>query len=217
MEKPGRGVLNMNERKRSNEEWIAELQRPSPGCAEAITLLGATLRKGLQASFRRDQRVDSQSLEDFVQESLMKILGKLDTYRGNAAFTTWCMRIAIHHAIAELRRKRWKDISLDSLQSPDEFFSPGKFRRVFDGPEKSMMKREMVDMMNRIIQTELTDRQREVMSLVMIHGVPMETIAERLGTNRNTLYKTMHDARKRMRGVLVKKGMHIDEILEVFS
>jgi RNA polymerase sigma-70 factor (ECF subfamily) len=127
------------------------------------------------------------------------------------------MKIGVNYTITQLRRKRWKDVSLDNLKSPDTMISPGKLIRFFDGPEKRMMKREMIGMMNQIIADELTDQQRKVMEAVMIHGMPLDEVASRLNTNRNALYKAMHDARKHLKKILIERGMDKDEILDIFS
>ena len=200
---------------KSNEEWLEELRRPSPGCSTAIDNLRGVLLRGLTAAFRKSNKIDHHSIEDFAQEALIKIMDNLDTFKGESAFTTWSMKIAVNHTITQLRRKRWEDVSLDSLPSPEAVVAPGKLIRLLDGPEKRMMKRELAAMVNAIIAAELTENQRKVMEVVMIHGMPLEEAAERLNTTRNALYKAMHDARKRLKEVLISKGMNKDEILSM--
>ncbi|MCG8377966.1 MAG: sigma-70 family RNA polymerase sigma factor [Proteobacteria bacterium] len=99
---------------RSNEEWVQALKEPVSN--EALEDLRGTLLRGLRAalSSRVDGDIDALT-EDFAQDALLKILKSIDSFRGESRFTTWAQKIAIHVAFSELRRRRWKDISLQSL------------------------------------------------------------------------------------------------------
>ena len=203
---------------RTNSEWISALSGPDPG--EAIEDLRATLIRGLR--FALSSRVQGELdmlVEDFVQDALIRILDKLDTFRGESRFTTWAQKITVRVAYSELRRQRWKDISLQDLMPPDDAgdFTPSVLSDPGPTPEQRTTQQSMIDMVMRLIMEELTDRQREVMMAVMVGGMPLEEVARRMDTNRNALYKLIHDARKRLQARLEAEGFGPQEVLAVFE
>ena len=204
---------------RDNSEWIAALSGPDPG--KAISDLREILTRGLRFSLASRVQGDLDMLvEDFVQDSLVRILDKLDTFRGESQFTTWAQKIAVRVAFSEMRRQRWKDISLQDLLPEDEDFGDFTPKVLSDpgpNPELYAAQSAMMDLVMRLIKEELTERQRDVMLAVIIGGMPLEEVAERMETNRNALYKLVHDARKRLLARLADEGLTPEEILEVFE
>lgn len=204
---------------RTNSEWLAELSGPDPG--EAIEDLRTTLVRGLRFALSSRVQGDLDMLvEDFVQDALMRILDKLGTFRGESRFTTWAQKIAVRVAFSELRRQRWKDISLQDLMPADDDygdFTPAVLSDPGPDPEQQTTRQAMIDMVMRLISEELTDRQREVMMAVMVGGMPLEEVARRMDTNRNALYKLIHDARKRLQKRLESEGLTPTEVLAVFE
>jgi RNA polymerase sigma-70 factor (ECF subfamily) len=159
-------------------------------------------------------------VEDFVQDALVRILDKLDTFRGESRFTTWAQKIAVRVAFSELRRQRWKDISLQDLmpaENDSSDFIPSVLSDPGPTPEEQTTQQTMIDMVMRLIREELTDRQRQVIMAVMVGGMPLEEVARRMDTNRNALYKLIHDARKRLQNRMEKEGVTPDEVLAVFE
>ncbi|MFC1996670.1 RNA polymerase sigma factor [Chloroflexota bacterium] len=204
---------------RNNSEWIETLSGPDPG--EAINDLRITLIRGLRFALSNRVQGDLDMLvEDFAQDALMRILDKLDTFRGESRFTTWAQKIAVRVAFSELRRQRWKDISLQDLMPANEDygdFTPAILSDPGPTPEQRTTQQSMIDMVMRLIKEELTDRQREAIMAVMVAGMPLEEVARRMNTNRNALYKLIHDARKRLQTRLANEGLTPDEVLEVFE
>ncbi len=204
---------------RTNAEWLAQLRGPDPG--EAIDDLRATLVRGLRFALSSRMQGDLDMLvEDFVQDALIRILDKLDTFRGESRFTTWAQKIAVRVAFSELRRQRWKDISLqDLLPADDDYgdFTPAVLSDPGPTPEQQATRYAMIEMVMRLIMEELTDRQREVMLAVMAGGMPLEEVALRMDTNRNALYKLIHDARKRLQERLAEEGFTPQDVLAVFE
>jgi RNA polymerase sigma-70 factor (ECF subfamily) len=204
---------------RNNSEWIADLSGPDPG--EAISDLRDTLVRGLR--FALSSRVQGELdmlVEDFAQDALVRILDKLDTFRGESRFTTWAQKIAVRVAYSELRRQRWKDISLQDLMPADEDygdFTPAILSDPGPTPEQKTTQQAMIDTVMRLITDELTDRQREVIMAVMVGGMPLEEVARRMNTNRNALYKLIHDARKRLQKRLANEGLTAEQVLDVFE
>lgn len=203
---------------RTNSEWVATLSGPDPGAA--IEDLRATLVKGLRFALSSRVQGDLDVLvEDFVQDALVRILDKLDTFRGESRFTTWAQKIAVRVAFSELRRQRWKDISLQDLMPADDAgdFTPAALSDPGPDPEQQTTQQLMIDMVMRLVMEELTDRQREVMLAVIVGGMPLEEVARRMDTNRNALYKLIHDARKRLQKRLETEGLTPGEVLAVFE
>lgn len=205
--------------KRTNEEWLQQLSGEPD--AEAIEALRELLIRGLRytLSSRVDSNLDAL-VEDFTQEALLKILDKIDTFRGESQFTTWAQKIAVRVALTELRRKRWRDTSLDELTTSrdgESFFEPIILSDTAPSPENRTTRDGMLSLIRHLISNELTDRQRKAMTMVMLDGVPMEVAAETLGTNRNALYKLIHDARVRLKKRLGVEGLSPQDVLDVFE
>jgi RNA polymerase sigma-70 factor (ECF subfamily) len=206
-------------RERSNQAWLEDLRGADKD--RAIADLREILSKGL--FFALVNRVPRNQLDalidDFVQDALLKVLDNLDTFRGEAKFTTWAQKIAVRVAFTELRRQRWKDISLEDLL-PEEIqgdFTPAVLTDPGPDPEARVVRSSMVEMVNRLVMEELTERQRKAMLAVVYGGMPLEEVARRMGTNRNALYKLMYDARKRLQERLADQGLSPEDILAEFD
>lgn len=204
---------------RTNEQWIDDLTSENP--AEAINDLREMLVRGLR--YTLSSRVNKHLeivVEDFAQEALLKILDKIDTFRGESKFTTWAQKIAVRVAFTELRRKRWKDYSYEDLTTPRD--GDGEYIPLFladqdPTPEENSTQESMVRLVRRLIAEELTDRQREALVNLMIKGLPMDMVVEKMDTNRNALYKLVHDARVRLKDRLAAENLSPEEVLGAFS
>ncbi len=213
---------------RTNQEWLAALR--GPGRDKALADLRSLLVRGLGYALAGYPNVDDSALEDFVQDALLKILAGLDSFRGESRFTTWAQKIAVRVALTELRRHRWRDVSLDEMTgSPDadpstalrrssgHRFIPDTLADPSAGPEQQAIQRMLLSTLRRIIATELTDRQRQALVAVYIHGMPLEEVARRMGTNRNALYKLLHDARQRLKKRMMAEGLSPQDVLAAFG
>ncbi len=204
---------------RTNEEWLRDL-RP-PASPEALEELRAILVRGLRAALagRVENDLDALS-EDFAQEALLKILASLDTFRGESRFTTWAQKIAIHVALSDLRRKRWKDVSLQNfVETPDgEEYTPAILTDHSPSPENEAARRELMRNLEKLIFEELTERQRTALLSILQDGIPLREVAERMHTNPNALYKLLHDARQRLKQRLEEKAdFSTQEALALFE
>lgn len=202
----------------TNDEWIERLS----GSPDEVALeeLRELLVRGLRytLSSRIDSNLDAL-VEDFTQEALLKVLDKLDTFRGESQFTTWAQKIAVRVAFTELRRKRWKNRSLEEMTTSRDGESEIETMLMSDPgptPEDRTSQRGMMNLVQRLIQDELTVRQRTAILKVMVAGTPMDVAAEELGTNRNALYKLIHDARVRLKERIKKEGLSPQDILDTF-
>jgi RNA polymerase sigma-70 factor (ECF subfamily) len=199
---------------RTNEQWLAELRGPNPD--EALADLYELLVRGLRAALGgRADGVDA-NIGDFAQEALIKIVSNLDSFRGESRFTTWAKKIAMNVALTELKRRRWRDVSLQDLL--DRRTATG--RGLADPqltPEQVAFQNMVLAKLRRTIDEELTDRQREAVVAVILEGMPIAEVARRMGTNQNALYKLLHDARKKLKLRMEAAGLTPQEVLEAFD
>jgi RNA polymerase sigma-70 factor (ECF subfamily) len=137
-----------------------------------------------------------------ANDALVAILGKLDTYRGESRFTTWAYKFALLEAGVKLRRRAWqgREIPLE----PEHW---GAFADDGESPAESAESHEVLGSIRNALQTELSPHQREVLVGVALNGVPIDVLAERMNTTRGALYKTIHDARKKLRAHLANAGL----------
>jgi RNA polymerase sigma-70 factor (ECF subfamily) len=207
---------------RTNEEWLADLQSDGPSRDAALEDLRVVIMNGLPYALSRwispSEPQFEFLVEEVTQETLLRILNRLNTFEGRSQFTTWAHKIAIRIALSELRRKRWRDSSLDELVDNEEAPAPESLLEDSSAsPETSVEREDMMVRVRRIIAEELTDRQREALLLLSVQDMPMEEAAKRLKTNRNALYKLLHDARLRLKRRLSLEGLSAQEVLTAFE
>jgi RNA polymerase sigma-70 factor (ECF subfamily) len=195
----------------SNDQWLVALRGPTRD--EALAELRVVLMRGLWATLGgQASRVES-SVEDFVQEALIKILDNLDSFRGECRFTTWAQTICVRTAFAEMRRSRWRDVSLDEVISQPEGNTATDPHL---DPERAATQTMIMEKFRCFIDEELTDRQRTAL-LAALGGMPLEAVADRMNTNRNALYKLLHDARKRLRRRMSAEMLSPQDVLGAFG
>jgi RNA polymerase sigma-70 factor, ECF subfamily len=140
-----------------------------------------------------------------ADDALFAILGKLENYRGDSRFTTWAYKFALLEAAVKLRRRAWQG---REVPIEPEHWSVIAGRG--DSPEGEAESNELLDSISSAIETELSPHQREVLVAVALNDVPIDVLAERLNTTRGALYKTIHDARKKLRGHLADAGLRFE-------
>ena len=207
---------------RTNEEWLFDLRADGEKRNAALDDLRTIIQKGLPYALSRWLSPDlpqfGSLVEEVTQETLLRILDQLDTFEGRSLFTTWVHKIAVRIALTELRRKRWRDSSLDELtENEDVPPPPGLLADAHAGPETVAEREDMLARVRRIIEEELTDRQRQALLLLGVQDMPMEDAARKLKTNRNALYKLLHDARLRLKNRLSREDIHPHEVLALFE
>ncbi|MDZ7807253.1 MAG: RNA polymerase sigma factor [Gracilimonas sp.] len=197
----------------TNEEWILAIKPPPEEAA--VHQLRIYLIRGLKASLYKyvDRELDD-FVEDIAQDAVLKILDKYDTFRGDSKFTTWAMKIAVREGYSELRKKRYKDISLEQYSSydPDEKEAV-EIEHEQPGPDRVTHESMMVQKIMRMMEEELTEKQQKVIQHLMIDQIPMTVVAEMMDSNRNAIYKLVHDARMKLKNRLEVEGIDPEEIL----
>ena len=203
---------------RTNVQWVNELAESSAKFNIALEDLRFLLLKGLRVGLRKWKGVNREILEDAVQEALVKIISGLGTFRGNSRFTTWAMKIGVNTALSELRHRRWSDVSLDELtEAKGKGFMAETMSSHSYSPEKQAIRNMLMSTLNRLMESELTERQRKAMIAVKFHGMPLDEVARQMGSNKNSLYKLLHDARIRLKNAMTKENLTPDEIIAPFS
>ncbi|PZS01027.1 MAG: RNA polymerase sigma factor [Candidatus Chloroheliales bacterium] len=202
---------------RTNEDWLGCLHEPGDRREAALADLRRLIIAGLPyalASWLSATDPHFAALaEDIAQETLLRVLDSLDTFAGRSRFTTWAQKIAVNLAISELRKRRWQDVSLEQLVADGMQISAAST----SDPQITAEQRVMLIMVGRMMNEELTERQRLALIATMVKGMPLEEAARRLDTNRNALYKLLHDARLRLKSRIALEGLTIEEILASFG
>ncbi|HSF82813.1 MAG TPA: sigma-70 family RNA polymerase sigma factor [Anaerolineales bacterium] len=209
--------------RRTNELWLADLRAEGNQREVALADLRQVILNRLPYALNRwlptsDPRFPALA-EEVAQDTLLRVLDRLDTFEGRSQFTTWVHKIAVRIALTELRRKRWENVSLDELVAGEEFppLASLLVDRQAAAPESMVEGADLIQRLQRIITDELTDKQRQVLVAIAIKGMPLEEVARRMGSNRNALYKLMHDTRLRLKQRLAKEGLKPADILAVFE
>jgi len=207
--------------KRSNEDWLSDLRSEGERREAALGDLRAIILSGLPYALSKwlspgDPRFEAL-VEEVAQETLLRVMDNLDSFEGRSQFTTWVHKIAVRIALTELRRKRWENMSLEDDSRESGLALVDMLVAPEPDPEQSAEAAGMIDILRRILLEELTEKQQQAMVAIAIQGMPMEEVARRLGTNRNALYKVMHDARLRLKNRLAMEGLSPEDVLEAFE
>ncbi|MFW5772817.1 MAG: RNA polymerase sigma factor [Phototrophicaceae bacterium] len=210
---------------RTNEQWLHELNGPADTQAAAIADLRQHVRRSILYYLSQDRsdlrHLSSQELErmadDLAQDTTLRIMDKIENFRGESQFTTWASRIAVRMTISDLRRARYRDFSLDDLTANGELPAASDNSQTPPGPEIVVEQSDVLVTIERALRDALTERQYQALVAVALRGVPMDLVAEQMGTNRNALYKLLHDARRKLRQHLESQGMSVDYMLNLFE
>ena len=200
---------------RDNKAWVNDLRSGGPRQQEALSELREALIRGLRRALSSRSAADDAFLEDAVQDSLLRILQRLSQFEGRSRFLTWATSIAIRVAMSQLRRRRWKDVSLDELVSNAKL-PPQQARELAPGPGMQFEQGALLETMHTLIQSELTEKQRKAL-VAELRGMPQDEIARQLGSNRNAIYKLTHDARKRLKRGLESAGYEAADVHTAFG
>lgn len=201
----------------SNDEWIRALSEPVD--EHAVELLRKKLIRGLKPALHKyvDRELD-QFVEDVAQDALLKIIDNIDSFRGESKLITWAMKIAVREGLTELRRKKYNDSSIEDFKHPDQESRDELTSLIFStdlpNPDDATHQQLILQKVLNIINQDLTDRQRQVIKGLMINGLSVSVMADQMKTNRNALYKLVHDARLKIKNQLELEGINPNEIFD---
>ena len=183
--------------------------------SDAVSALRRILLDGLRIALRERTDVNEAQLEDFTQEALLRILERLDQFAGRSRFTTWAHSIAVNTAFTELRRKRWQDISLDVLAADGQQLSePAVLPDDALGSDEKRTR--LVGLLRKAVAEKLSAKQRTAI-VCTLQEMPIDQIVGLLGTNRNSAYKLLHDARRALKEYLAAEGISPEVIRTAFA
>jgi RNA polymerase sigma-70 factor (ECF subfamily) len=194
-------------------DWVGTLSVPGPEQDEAMRLLHGMMLRAARRQVSRmsgllggvGPEVVEEIANQSADEAMMSLLGKLGTFEGRSRFTTWAYKFAVLQAATDVRSRAWRgrDVHIDGLEVAAPDAAPSDY---VEAADLSAVVRTAVD-------TVLTPHQRRILLALVVEEVPIDVLAERLGATRNALYKTLHDARKRLRAHLRSTGhlMSIDD------
>ncbi len=208
---------------RDNTTWINDLRaegaQQSAALEDLREILMRILPKALSRWLRPDDPHFDHLIEDITQETLLRVLDRLDTFESRSKFSTWVYTIAVRIGLSELRLRKWQETSLEALEtSPDPEETPfARFAADKPNPETTAAQADALSLVMTAMEEQLTPYQSKVMKAVVMHGMPLDVLAERLGKDRNTLYKVMHDARVKLKAHLELSGHPPDELLALFN
>jgi RNA polymerase sigma-70 factor, ECF subfamily len=210
---------------RTNAEWLIALKADGAPQTAALSDLRAYLLRAARYALSRHRLALrlapadlAQLAEDATQDALSSLLEHLHEFRGESRFTTWAYKFAINAALVAARRERWGRVSLDRLL--DKPILVGRLERASGAsadPERRVLQEEMRAALREAIEAHLTPRQREALTAVVFEQVPLDELARHWGSNRNALYKLLHDARRKLKAELRTRGLDPNEMLEVFG
>jgi RNA polymerase sigma-70 factor (ECF subfamily) len=191
------------------EEWHLDLRTQGARRHEALGHLhGLLLRAARFEVFRRRATLPALSADeldelaqDAAHDAAISVLRRLDDFRGESSFRTWAYKFALLEAAVKVRRRAWRDREV--TLEPERWES---FAHVGPGPDDDAERGALLEAVREGIQTALTLRQRQVLIATVLEGVPIDVLAERLDSNRNALYKMLHDARRRLREHVAAAG-----------
>src|SRR5690349_21815484 len=196
-------------------EWLQALAGTGEQREAALVRLHGLLVRIAQGEVRRRGprlRITGPELDDLAHQAaadaLVAITGKLGQFRGESRFTTWAYKFVIFEVSAKLGRHFWRhpDVPFDAEdwdRLPDQFG--------FD-PAQQAEWRDLLAALHRAVDEQLTARQRTIFVAIVLNNVPLDTLVIELGTNRNAIYKTLFDARRKLRAALAANGYIGDDL-----
>jgi RNA polymerase sigma-70 factor (ECF subfamily) len=199
----------------ASREWLSSLRAEGPARDDAIERLHALLLRGARFEVGRRQaslpHLRGGELDDIALEAaddaLMSVLRRLDDFRGLSRFTTWAYKFALYEAAVKLRRRAWQEREVPMEQEGWDLVSSVALQ-----PDQEVEQAELLASIQRSIDLVLSPHQRRVLIALAVDGVPIDVLADRLGTTRGALYKTLHDARRKLRRQLSTDGYSLGSL-----
>jgi RNA polymerase sigma-70 factor (ECF subfamily) len=200
-----------------SREWLTSLRAVGARHEDAVARLHGLLLRAARFEVARRRptlpHLRGDELDDLAMEAaddaLLAVLRRLDDFRGASRFTTWVYKFAIYEAGTKLRRRAWQ-----GREVPLEPESWSLFASSALEPGDDLEQSELLSTLQRAIADVLTPHQRRVLVALALNGVPIDVLADRLSTTRGALYKTLHDARRKLRRHLDERGLPLDSWLE---
>jgi RNA polymerase sigma-70 factor (ECF subfamily) len=200
-----------------SREWLRRLHASGTTRDDAIARLHELLLRAARFEVARRRptlpHLRGDDLEDIANhaadDALVSVLARLDDFRGASRFTTWVYKFALYEAAVKLRKRSWQGREVPVEPETWNLFSDAGLE-----PDAELEQSELLATLQSAIREVLTPHQRRVLVALALNGVPIDVLAERLNTTRGALYKTLHDARRKLRTHLDDRGLSLDTWLE---
>jgi RNA polymerase sigma-70 factor (ECF subfamily) len=197
--------------------WLRDLRSDGRARDEAIARLHALLLRAARFECARRRpalpHLRGDDLDDLANQAaddaLVSVLARLDDFRGASRFTTWAYKFALLEAAVKLRKRAWQGREVPLEPETWSLFASGGIE-----PDEEVEQSELLATLQQAIADVLTPHQRRVLVALALNGVPIDVLAERLGSTRGALYKTLHDARRKLRRHLEEHGLAVEVLLE---
>ena len=191
----------------TDDALLAALRGPDRDAA--VAELHALLLRAARFELGRRRVADDDLAMEAADDALMAVLGKLDDFRGASRFTTWAYKFALLEAAVKLRKRAWQGREIPLEPETWNLFTSSGLE-----PDAEAEQGELLSTLQTAIAEALTPHQRKVLVALALNGVPIDVLADRLGTTRGALYKTLHDARRKLRTYLEESGLPLESWLE---
>jgi RNA polymerase sigma-70 factor (ECF subfamily) len=202
-----------------SREWLAQLRAEGAVRDEAVARLHALLLRAARFETNRRRATHPHlrgDLDDIAQEAaddaLLAVLGHLGDFRGLSRFTTWAYKFALYQASVKVRRRAWQGREIPVEEEAWSVLSSTGLE-----PGEEVEQSELLEAIRAGIDEALTPRQRSVLVALALNEVPIDVLAERLETTRGALYKSLHDARRKLRRYLAESGHAVGAPMEEVS
>ncbi len=197
-----------------SDPWGQILSRTGPQREAGLARLHDLLLRIARGELQRRSgglRITGPELDDLAYQAaadaLVAIVAKLGQFRGESRFTTWAYKFVIVEVSAKIGRHFWSNQTVP-MDAEDWERLPGRFGA---DPAQQTEWRELAGAIRRAVAENLTPRQRKVFVAIVLNGVPLDALVIELGSTRNAIYKTMFDARRKLRAALAADGYLDDQ------
>lgn len=197
-----------------SREWLVSLRASGSVRDEAVARLHGLLLRAARFEVARRRpglpHLRGADLDDVANQAaddaLVSVLARLDDFRGASRFTTWVYKFALYEAAVKLRKRAWQGREVPLEPETWSLFASAGLE-----PDAEVEQSELLTTLQAAIADVLTPHQRRVLVALALNGVPIDVLADRLGTTRGALYKTLHDARRKLRAHLAECGLALEE------
>jgi RNA polymerase sigma-70 factor, ECF subfamily len=193
----------------ASRAWVARLTDSGPRREAALVELHELLLGAARyALAQRGSQLAREGVSDLAiqaaDDALVTILARLDDYRGDSRFTTWAWKFAFYEACVAVRKRRWLGREVPVEEDGWDALAHEA------APDGQIEQKELLEAVRAAVDDALTPHQRRVFVALALNEVPVDVLADRLGTTRGALYKTLHEARRRLRAALAERGLGPD-------